>query len=97
MQEEGSNMDVKNTREMIKTLTELVADLAKAKSDDQRISAFEMAGIAVENYREIIDAVQDAHLVVAELKDVDTEEVKVLIEDLIDLSKAVALLFMKAK
>lgn len=70
--------DVKEAMEVLGAAKVVLGDLVAAKSDDGKISALEALRIAVGRAPEAVKAFMGVDQIVAELKDLNSEEAKML-------------------
>lgn len=87
--------DIKETIEVIDFLIGIMEDVADAKADGS-VSTFEVIQLAIANAPAAVRAAVGAEELGAELQDLDKEELKVIADKAIELSKAVMKLFGKS-
>lgn len=87
-------MDIKESVEMLDFAIAALNDAAVAKEDG--ISALEVVKLAIQNAPAAVRAAMGADQIPAELGDLDKEELKIIADKAIELSKAVMAFFSKA-
>ncbi len=90
-------MGIKETMEVLIFATSVVGDLAKAKSDDGKISLWEWGQTIASNSPAALKAAEGLEKVDDEMKDLDEEEIKRLAVAGLALAKAVMGLVKSSK
>lgn len=90
----GEIMDIKETVEILDFAIDVLNDAAVAREDG--LSTLEVVKVAISNAPAAIRAAIGAGEVVAELGDLDDEELKIIADKGVELSKAVMAFFAKA-
>lgn len=81
-------MQITNTVEVLDFSTQVLNDLAAAKSDDGKISVVEVVQASLKNAPAAVKAAMGADEIALELKDLSPDELKTIAEKSIEVAKA---------